>query len=731
MFYTFPNYKQLDQMDCGPTCVRIIAKHYGRNYSSKFLRDRSYVTREGTSLLGMSDTAEAIGFRTLKVKTSFEKLSEVVPLPCIVYWNQRHFIVVYKIKKNHVYVSDPIAGLLRYTKEEFLKGWTRQALATDESGIVLMLEPTEEFYENDESGNDKKSGFKILYSYVKPYKKLLTQLFIGLIIGSLIQLILPFLTQTIVDVGINTRNINFLYVILSAQMALFAGRAAVDLLRRWILLHLSTRVNIALISDFLIKLMQLPLSFFDTKKIGDLLQRINDHSQIQNFLSTTTLSILFSFINLIIFGAVLAIYNITIFTVFFTASALYLAYVLLFLKKQRILNYKKFSQQALNQSNLIQLIYGMQEIRLNNSDKQKRWEWEQVQAKLFKIDVKSTVLEQYQVVGGFFINEFKNIIITILAAKSVIDGDITLGMMLSIQYIIGQLNAPLTELIHFINELQHAKISLERVVEIRSQENEEVKNESSVNIFPEKKSIHLQNVTFQYEGPHSPKILDDIEFFIPEGKITAIVGTSGSGKTTLLKLLLKFYPPTNGQIKVGDVELKNLSSRLWRQKCGVVMQDGYLFTDTIASNIIMSNQDEDYSKLVRAAKIANIHDFIQSLPMRYNTVVGNDGLNLSKGQIQRLLIARAVYKDPEYLFFDEATSSLDANNERKIMQNLNEFYKGRTVVVIAHRLSTVKNADQIILLEKGQIKEVGNHHELVLLKGSYFELVRNQLELGN
>ncbi|OFX84538.1 MAG: ABC transporter ATP-binding protein [Bacteroidetes bacterium GWF2_33_16] len=730
----FPFFQQLDAMDCGPTCLRMIAKHYGKNYTLQTLRDKSYITREGVSMLGISDAAEAIGFRSMGVRITFEQLLTEAPLPCIAHWKQNHFIVVYKISqrkgKTYVHISDPARGLITFTKEEFETGWANTRENDENKGLCLLLETTPDFYQSiDEKLN--KSGFKFLFSYLRPYKKIIIQLFLGLLLGSLLQLIFPFLTQSIVDKGINNQDLSFVTLIIIAQLVLIFSRTIVEFIRSWILLHLGTRINISLISDFLIKLMKLPVSFFDTKMIGDLIQRIGDHHRIENFLTTSTLNILFSFVNLIIFGIVLLIYSVNIFMVFLIGSVLYTVWVYLFMNKRRDLDNRRFAQLSNNQSNVIQLITGMQEIKLNNCEKQKRWEWESIQARLFKVNMASLSLSQYQQAGGVFINEIKNIIITFIAAKSVIDGQMTLGMMLAVQYIIGQLNSPITQMIGFMQTTQDAKISLERLGEIHNRENEESDETPKINILPENRQLNINSISFQYEGPHSPFVLDSVELNIPERKITAIVGTSGSGKTTLIKLLLGFYEPQKGKIKLGDIYLNNISNRMWRDKCGVVMQDGFIFSDSIANNIAVSDEYPDREKLLNAVKVANIQEFIESLPLGYNTKIGQNGIGLSQGQKQRILIARAVYKNPEFIFFDEATNALDANNERVIMENLDQFFKGKTVVVVAHRLSTVKNADQIVVLEKGKIVEKGTHTELTRKKGAYYELVRNQLELGS
>jgi ATP-binding cassette subfamily B protein len=725
----FPFIKQLDAMDCGPTSLAMIARYYGKTYSQQTLRERCYITREGVSMLGTSDAAESIGMRTMGVRISFDKLANEVLLPCIAHWRQNHFIVVYKIKKDIVYVSDPAHGLVKYTKEEFLSGWASTRKDGEDQGLCLLLEPTPDFYKaDDESLN--KSSFKFLFSYLRPFKKFLFQLIVGMGVGSLLQLVFPFLTQAIVDFGINNRDIDFITLILIAQLALFMGRTSVEFIRSWILLHISTRINISLISDFLIKLMKLPIGFFDTKMIGDIMQRIGDHRRIESFLTTSTLNILFSFINLIIFGIVLAIYDMRIFMIFFIGSILYIIWIYLFMKKRRELDFKRFAQLSDNQSNLFQIITGMQEIKLNNCEKQKRWEWERIQAKLFRVNIKSLSLSQYQQIGSIFINQTKNIFITFFAAKAVITGDMTLGMMLAVQYIIGQLNSPIEQLIGFMHTTQDAKISLERLGEIHQKKDEEPVEQARVTILPESRTIQVKELSFQYEGPHSEFVLNNVTLAIPQSRVTAVVGMSGSGKTTLIKLLLGFYEPTKGEIKVGDIDLRNVNSRLWRQKIGVVMQDGYIFSDTIAKNIAVRDEVVDKRRLLESARIANVQEFVDSLPLGYNTKIGQEGHGLSQGQKQRILIARTAYANPEYLFFDEATNALDANNERAIMEKLEEFFKGRTVVVVAHRLSTVKNADQIVVLEKGQIVEIGTHKELTVLKGAYYNLVKNQLELG-
>lgn len=726
----FPFYKQLDAMDCGPSCLRMIAKHHGRNYSVQTLRERSHITREGVSLLGTSDAAESIGFRTMGVRLSLDKLAKESPLPCIAHWRQNHFVVVYKITRNHVHVADPAHGHIKYTREEFLQQWASTKTEGEPQGICLLLEPTPDFYNQEGETRDKKT-FRYLFSYVRPYGKFITQLILGMLLGALLQLIFPFLTQAIVDIGISNQDLGFITLILIAQLVLFISQASVEFIRSWILLHISTRVNISLISDFLIKLMKLPIGFFDSKMIGDLMQRIGDHTRIENFLTVSSLNILFSMVTLVVFGIVLAIYSLKILLIFLIGSGLYIAWVLLFMKKRREVDYKRFAQMADNQSNLIQLITGMQEIKLNNCERQKRWDWEKIQARLFKVNIKGLALNQYQQAGAVFFNQTKNILIIFVAAEAVVRGNMTLGMLVAVQYIIGQLNSPIDQMITFFRSAQDAKISLERLGEIHQQDEEENPEEPKVSTLPAKRSLSVRGVTFRYAGSHSDPVLKDISFEIPENKVTAIVGASGSGKTTLVKLLLGFYPPEHGEVKVGELNIRNINSNFWRRQCGAVMQDGFIFSDTIARNIAVSDEYIDREKLLHAVHVANIQDFIESLPLAYNTKIGQEGTGLSQGQKQRILIARAVYKNPEFLFFDEATNALDANNELVIMEKLDEFFKGKTAVVVAHRLSTVSSADQIIVLDKGELIEKGTHEELTKLKGTYYKLVKNQLELGN
>jgi ATP-binding cassette, subfamily B, bacterial len=726
----FPFYQQIDMRDCGPTCLRMISKHYGKVYSREFLRSKSHITKEGVSLAGIAEAAEGIGFQSLGLSVDMDMLINEIPLPCIVPWRQRHFIVVYKTNNKKVFVADPAFGLIEYTLEEFKSGWFNKKQV--DTNYVLALEPSPSFYVQEDDEKNKNSYFGFVFPYFRPYKSIIFQIFLGLLVGTFIQFVLPFLMQTIVDYGVNFKDISFIYLILIAQLTLFVSNISVRIFRDWLILHLTSRMGIRMASDFLIKLLKLPLYFFETRSTGEHMQRIQDHQRVQEFLSSTSLNSFFSIFTLIAFGTVLAFYNLNIFFIFLVGATLFVSWTFFFLKKRALLDFKRFDQMADNQSSLIEIIDGINEIKVNNSHRKKRWMWEGIQIRLFKLSIKSLTLAQLQNIGANVINEVKNIIITFISAKAVIDGEMSLGMMISVQYIIGQLNVPLNSFVSLIQSGQDAKISLERLSQVHNLDDENL-SATNTDLIGIDSDIVLENLSFRYGGESSPFVLKDIDLVLPAGKTTAIVGASGSGKTTLLKLLLKFHNPTIGSIKVNNVVLKEINSDIWRAKCGAVMQEGYIFNDTVAGNIAESEQTEtiDKNKIVESVYIANIEEYINDLPNGYNTLIGRRGISLSGGQRQRLFIARAVYKNPYFLLFDEATSALDANNEKVVMERLNQYLESKTAVIIAHRLSTVKNADNIVVLEKGRIVEQGTHKQLTEKRGIYFELVKNQLELGN
>jgi ATP-binding cassette subfamily B protein len=737
----FPHFRQRDQMDCGPTCLKMIAAFYGKNYPLPYLRKQCYIDRQGVSLSGIAVAAEKIGLHTLAVKTTLAELVAEDVTPFIAHWQQNHFVVVYKITKDKVYVADPASGKLVYTHTEFEKAWGKDRSTATPRGISLLLETTPHFGKDLEEENlseNNHTTFKLFFNYLTPYRKLLFQLFLSLLTVTLLSLLAPLLTQSLVDSGINQQNLQFVYVVLAAQLAFFFGRTAIQIIRSWLLMHISTRLNIKLIADFLAKLMRLPMPFFDSKNLGDILQRIHDNSRIEHFLTSSSLDFLFSLFSLLIVSTVMLFYNPAIYLMFVVSSVLYVSYVWLFLKKRKELDAKRFALAASNQSNEVQLIQGMVEIKLNNCEQQKRWEWERLQVKRFKLSIEGLTLQTWQQLGSGFIYELKSILITVWAATQVIEGNMTLGMMMATQQILGQLDAPIMQFVSFVQQAQDAKMSLERLGEIYNEKDESTSptptlptgRELNSPTYGEGLGLRLKEVSFRYGDPTTDYTLTEISLAIPTGKTTAIVGESGSGKTTLLKLLLKFYEPQKGEIAVGNTPLQLIDSSWWRSRVGTLMQDGFIFSDTIAKNIALGDEEIDTERLAYAVKTANIAEYIVSLPLGYHTKIGSEGTGLSGGQRQRILIARAVYKNPDYIFFDEATSALDANNEKVIMENLQQFFNNRTVIIIAHRLSTVKNADQIVVLEKGKVVEVGNHTTLVAQKGKYFELVKNQLELG-
>jgi ATP-binding cassette subfamily B protein len=732
----FPFYRQIDQYDCGPACLKIISKYFGRNFSNEHLRDICNITPDGITMKSLINAAEKLGFQTVPALIPFTVLAEQAPLPCVVYWRDRHFVVVYEIKNNSVSVSDPSHGLIKYTKQEFIEAWQNDKNANDESeGIVTLLEPTLKFHEQEHT--DFAKGLSGILPYLKNYYKYILQIFIGLVAGSFIQLILPFLTQRLLDQGILLHNLNFVYIILIAQLTLFLSQAFLQVIRGWLLLYVGARVNMLIASDYLHKLLEKTVSFFDSKTQGDILQRTNESSRLESFLVTIP-ETCFSYINSIIFLIVLAYYSVAIFSIFLIGILIYTAWILFFMKKRKELDFKRYDASSGLTSKLIQIVSGIQEVKVNGSERKHLRHWEKVRVQFYKTSMSTLKLTQAQGIGGNIINEVKNIFITFTSAILVMNGKLTLGEMLAIQYIIGQVNGPMLSLVVFFRTIQDAKLTMERFndVDFVTPEQHIINDETLIKLPNETFDITIKNLNFSYVNDKEELVLKNINLTIPRGKVTAIVGDSGSGKTTLLKLLLKLYLPMDGEIIVGKSNLNHISSKSWRSLCGTVMQDGFIFSDTVTQNITESSSEEgvNVERLLNAAKLANIEELINSLPSGFNSSIGSagsSGRTLSGGQRQRILIARAVYKDPRFLFFDEATSALDSNNERTIVENLKEFYRGKTVIVIAHRLSTVREADQIIVLQKGEIKEIGKHSDLIEKKGAYYTLVKNQLEIAN
>ena len=725
---------QHDSMQCGISCLQMVCKYFGREYSMDSLSKLCFATTEGVSLLGINEAANTLGLHATCARATTSILSEV-PLPCILHWNQNHFVVLYKVKnRKKFYVADSGKGLVTYDLNEFKKHWISTRANGEDKGIAMFLETTPAFFTYKMKGEEnvkEKRSFCFLFGYVKKYRKYFGQIILGLIVGSLLQLVLPFLTQSIVDVGIKNQDIGFVWLILLGQLMLTISRTAIDFIRRWLLLHISLRINISLVSDFFIKLLKLPMSFFDTKLMGDLMQRMNDHSRVNNFLTQQTLNITFAMLTFMVFSVVLFFYNKLVFAIFLLGSILYGGWMTLFLKRRKVLDYELFEQQAINNNKTYEFITSMQEIKLQDCEQRRRWEWEDTQADLFGVQMKSLKLQQIQEAGSIFINEVKDIIITVVAATAVIHGQMTLGMMLAVQYIIGQLNSPVEQLMNFFYSLQDVKISLERINEIHQMDDENGKEGLKTSIENKDEGINIKNIMFKYDPHALHETIDDVNIHIPQGKVTAIVGASGSGKTTLIRLMLGYYPVLEGQINIGNTDINTINKKWWRRQCGVVMQDGVIFSESIARNIAVDDGNIDKERLLKAAEIACIKDYVMALPLKFNTKIGRDGVGLSQGQKQRILIARAVYKNPDYIFLDEATNSLDANNERSIVENLDKFYKGKTVVIVAHRLSTVKNADQIVVIDHGKVVEAGNHDSLTAKRGAYYNLVKNQLELGN
>ncbi|MDE5642030.1 MAG: peptidase domain-containing ABC transporter [Muribaculaceae bacterium] len=724
--------RQQETMQCGAACLAMVCNAFGADVSLRRADRLCGASKQGVSMLAISRSARTLGLDNATVRTSIERLPEM-PLPCILHWNQNHYVVLYKVSggRRRFHIADPGMGKRRCTADELREYWISSGADGQEKGIAMFFDPTDDFGTLP-ADEDRGSGLNlgIIRDFVKQHRKYFVQILAGLLLGSLMQLVMPFLTQAIVDVGIRDSSLRLIWLILLGELMIVVGRTSTEFVRRWLLLHLSMRINLTLLNNFFRKLMRLPMSFFDIRQTGDILQRMADQDRVCSFLTGQFLGVIFTVISLIVFGVALLIYSRVIFAVFVLMSLVYAGWVMLFLRRRRIIDYENFSVRSRSQNMAFNVVNSMQEIKLQNCQERRRSEWEDLQLEQFEVQMKSLRQQQTQEGGALFINELRNILITVLSATAVIDGGFSLGAMLAVQYIIGQLNSPIGQLIGFVYSVQDVKISLERINEIHSYDDEDLGRENA-DLEIAHAGIEFRNVCFRYEKYAPQYTLDDVTFDIPEGKVTAIVGASGSGKTTILKLLLGYYKAEEGQILVSGRSLDEYNMQSWRSNCGVVMQDGVIFTDTIARNIAAVDGDVDVKRLEYAARMACIHDTVMAMPLKYNTMIGRDGMGLSQGQKQRILIARAIYRNPRFIFLDEATNALDASNEKKIIANLDEFFKGRTVVVIAHRLSTVRNADRILVTDKGRIVESGTHDTLVAARGVYYNLVRNQLELGS
>lgn len=723
ILHRFPVDYQMDSQDCGPACLKIIAKYFGRFYSLQYLRDQCGITKQGVSLADLSIGAESIGLRTLAIKCTLEDVVNQIPFPAILFWKESHFIVIYHADKKYIWVSDPAKGRIKYTHEEFKAGWYKKE---EMLGVLLAIEPTIDFKRSKVEKEIEKNSFISILRYFIPYKNSFATIFFIMLVVTLLQGILPFISKAVIDVGIKSSDVNFIHMVLIGNISILLSITIFNVIRDWVLMHITSRVNIALISDYLIKLMKLPVTFFENKLLGDILQRARDHERIRNFIMNNSLSLIFSILTFIIFGIILLVYNSIIFYIFLTGSILYIAWVLLFLRIRKRLDWEYFELVSQDQSYWVETVSAIQDIKIYNYEKYRRWKWEEIQARLYRVNKRVLNITNTQKLGAQFIGNIKNMAIVFFCAGAVIKGDITFGVMISTQFIIGMLNGPLTQFISFVVSAQYAKISFMRMNEIKQlKDEEELLSVGSTSILPENRNITLSNIAFQYNA-NAPIVLKNISLTIPQNKVTAIVGGSGSGKSTLLKLLVRLYKPTYGEIKMGNMNISSINLRTWRNMCGVVMQDGKLFNDTILSNIVLDDEHIDYERLHKVCRMAQIAKEINGMPKGYETVIGERGRGISGGQKQRLLIARALYREPDFLFLDEATNSLDVINEKKIVEALNAAFKDRTVIVVAHRLSTIRNADQIIVLHQGRIVEIGNHENLMSRKGEYYKLVSSQ-----
>lgn len=708
-------------MDCGPACLKIISKYYGKSFSMKYLRDQCQITREGVSMKDLSRVAESIGLRSLPLKVSCEDLVRKIPLPCIIHWNYAHFVVLYRVKGRRMYISDPQVGLITYDRDRFTYGWKKN----NERGIILVLEPSQRFH--DAQNVQSPGRLNNYFNYLKPHVNFLLQVFFGMLMGVGISLLFPFITQSVVDIGIETQDFDFINILLIATIVLTLSSVFSNFVQSRMMLHVADRINISMVSDFIQKTLRLPVTFYERKMTSDILNRINDHGRIQQFVLHSFLGIIIAGLSFLVYAAILATYQITLFAFFLGGTILYVLWILLFLQKRRTLDYQFFDSNIYNQNEIIQIAENSTEIKINNLEQKKRWDWEKSRFEIYDLNIKLLNLSQIQNIGTAIIDRLKNVFITFFAAKAVINGQMSLGMMLSAQYIIGQMNGPVGRLIGFIQSYQDARISLERVGEVVHEEAEESRVEGFEVAMPNDRTIRLKGLSFRYHSG-SPYILKDLDLEIPHGKMTAIVGPSGSGKSTLMKILLRLYQNYEGEIEIGNANFKAIDLHRWRSSCGAVLQEGKIFNDSILHNIVLDADNIDPDRLKAVIRQANLQAFIDALPQKLYSLIGQGGNGISGGQKQRILIARALYKDPEFLFFDEATNALDTKNEREITRQLRETFDGKTSIVIAHRLSTVRSADQIVVLDRGHIVERGDHAALVHKKGTYFNLISNQIK---
>lgn len=720
--------RQFDQMDCGPACIRMVASAFGKEYPLSYLRTLAHLTREGVSVAGIRDALREIGMESGTFELTLEQLRTRCPLPAILHWEQNHFVVLYDVKRSRwrgrwkYYVANPAYGKHAFSEESFAHFWLN-----GERGVAVAVDPTQAFYDK-KPVKEKHSFVRFARKYVWPFRWEMSQSAFGMLFGILLSLVTPFLTQAMVDDGIGLRDMGLIVSIMMAQIFIFVGTFSMGLISSWVSLYMTTRINIHILSDYLTKLLHLPMTFFETKSVGDYQQRLGDHGRLQSFVTYSTLQTFFSLVSAPFYLAIIGWYSPVILVAYLFLTGLSTAWMTYFFRRRKALDYEQFKISAENQNKQYELMSGITDIKLNAYEDYKLDEWRELQERQYRMSQKTLKLGQIQSTGFTVIGQLRNIFITCWIAAEVVDGNLTLGMMMSISTIIGQVNGPLSQLIGFLQQFQDAKISLERSEEVHLCKDEDSRLQTAVPAAAPL-DIEVRHLTFSYTGRIGQPALEDVSFTIPAGRMTAIVGESGSGKTTLMKLLLKFYAPTGGDILLGGRPLADYTAKSMRQASGIVMQDNFIFSDTVRRNILLG-EPEDNARLARAVEMACLTDYVEKQPLGLETKVGSEGISVSGGEKQRMMIARAIYKDPQYLMLDEATSSLDAENERRITETLDRHFRGRTRIVIAHRLSTVKNADQIVVLRKGRVVECGTHAELVAQRGYYYELIQNQLELA-